>query len=69
MSTALVLPQGGANLPMGKKALTVTSRFINVRNSPQSVTGPHSHTATTRPSDVLCFWVIHLWVSPDSGVS
>ena len=51
----------------GKTARSVTSRFITVRNSPQSVTGgPHSHKATTRPSDVLCFWVIHLWVSPDS---
>ena len=70
MSTALVLSQSGANLARGEKALTVTSRFITVRNAPQRVTGgPHSHKATTRPSDVLCFWVIHLWVSPDSGVS
>ena len=29
MSTALVLPQSGANLARGEKALTVTSRFIS----------------------------------------
>ena len=41
-----------------EKALTVTSRFITIRNAPQRVTGgSHSHKATTRPSDVLCFGV------------
>ena len=64
------MPKFVAKRSLWEKGIILLFVAITIRNAPQRVTGgPHSHKATTRPSDVLCFWVIHLWVSPDSGVS